>query len=129
MNFATTKERIIQYLDFKGITLSNFFKDTGIKRGFLDTDKLKASVSDVNITIIIANYKDLNLEWLLTGNGSMLVNNNSNYNQVNSMVKVDDFFNNKIIEAQQKTIEILEQRVEDLKLDKDLFKKIIEVKL
>lgn len=47
MNFATTKERIIQYIDFKGIKVKDFYEKTGIKRGFLDSDKLKSSVSDI----------------------------------------------------------------------------------
>ena len=72
MNFATTKQRIVKYLEFKGITRSIFFKETSIKRGFLDTDKLKSSVSDVFIAKIIATYPDLNPIWLLTGNGEML---------------------------------------------------------
>ena len=72
MNFATTKEKILQYLDFKGISNTNFFKETQIKRGFLDSDKLKASVSDIFLTKIIATYPEINLEWLITGNGEML---------------------------------------------------------
>ncbi len=72
MNFATTKERIIQYIDFKGIKVKDFYKKTGIKRGFLDSDKLKSSVSDIFLTIIFANFEDLDPIWLLTGEGSML---------------------------------------------------------
>ncbi len=76
MNFATTKERIIQYIDFKGIGISNFLKETDIKRGFLDSDKLKSTVSDVFIAKIIAKYPDINVKWLLTGEGEMIKNEN-----------------------------------------------------
>ena len=72
MKFATTKKRIVQYLDYKGVTKKDFFNKTGIKRGFLDSDKLKGSVSDIFLTSIIANYDDIRLEWLLTGNGNMI---------------------------------------------------------
>ena len=72
MNFATTKERIIQYIDFKGIKVKDFYEKTGIKRGFLDSDKLKSSVSDIFLTIIFANFEDLDPIWLLTGEGPML---------------------------------------------------------
>nr|DAO04490.1 MAG TPA: CI repressor [Bacteriophage sp.] len=72
MNFATTKERIIQYIDFKGIKVKDFYEKTGIKRGFLDSDKLKSSVSDIFLTIILANFEDLDPIWLLTGEGPML---------------------------------------------------------
>lgn len=72
-NFASTKQRILKYLDFKGISRSDFFEETSIKRGFLDTDKLNGSVSDIFIAKIIATYIDLNVTWLLTGKGEMLL--------------------------------------------------------
>lgn len=72
MNFATTKERIVYFIDKQGFSVKDFLSKTEIKRGFLDSDKLKATVSDVFIAKIIANYPELNLEWLLTGNGEML---------------------------------------------------------
>lgn len=72
MNFATTKGRILQYIDFKGIKIKEFYEKTGIKRGFLDSDKLKSSVSDVFLTIIFACFNDLNPVWLITGKGEML---------------------------------------------------------
>lgn len=72
MNFATTKERIIHFIDNQRIKPKDFLTKTDIKRGFLDSDKLKATVSDVFITKIIAKYPEINLEWLITGNGSML---------------------------------------------------------
>lgn len=76
MKFATTKTRLIQYLDIKGITKKTFFEKTLIKRGFLDSDKLNGTVSDIFIANIIAIYSDINIEWLLTGNGNMLKNDN-----------------------------------------------------
>jgi hypothetical protein len=67
-----TKRRILQFIEYKGIGITNFFKKTGIKRGFLDTDKLDSSVSDMFLAKIIAVFPELNIEWLLTGEGDML---------------------------------------------------------
>ena len=67
-----TKRRILQFIEYKGIGITNFFKKTGIKRGFLDTDKLDSSVSDMFLAKIIAVFPELNIEWLLTGEGNML---------------------------------------------------------
>jgi hypothetical protein len=67
-----TKRRILQFIEYKGIGITNFFKKTGIKRGFLDTDKLDSSVSDMFLAKIIAVFPELNIEWLLTGEGEML---------------------------------------------------------
>lgn len=69
---ATTKERLKFYLEQKGISNSQFYSDLGIKRGLLDADKLKATIADPIIAKILVIYTDLNIAWLLTGEGSML---------------------------------------------------------
>lgn len=74
MKIATSKERIIQFIDYKGISKQSFFKETGLKRGFLDADKLQTSIPDVFIATIIATFPELNPEWLITGMGEMLRN-------------------------------------------------------
>lgn len=71
MIFANTKHRISQFIDYKCIDRKIFFEKTGIKRGFLDSDKLESTVSDESIAKIIAAFPDLNLEWLITGRGNM----------------------------------------------------------
>jgi len=72
MKIATTKERILQFIEFKGITKSSFLKETGLKRGVLDADKITSSISDIFITRIIATYPEINLSWLMMGEGEML---------------------------------------------------------
>ena len=42
----TTKLRLTYYLKNKGIKIQKFLSDTGIKRGFLDSDKMEISVND-----------------------------------------------------------------------------------
>lgn len=74
MKIATAKERIVQFIDYKGISKQSFFKETGLKRGFLDADKLQTSIPDVFVATIIATYPELNPEWLITGVGEMLRN-------------------------------------------------------
>lgn len=114
MNFASTKERILQYLDYKGVTITKFLKETGIKRGFLDTDKLKSAVSDVFLAIIIATYPDINLIWLITGNGEML-NNNSTENVNNT--KGFNISSNELqdlIATQKDLIKMQKDKIEEL---------------
>ncbi len=74
MVLANTKYRILHYIDSKGISKSSFYEETGLKRGLLDKDKMDSTVTDVFIAKILAKYKDINADWLLTGNGSMLKN-------------------------------------------------------
>lgn len=62
-------ERICIYLDFKKITRYRFYKETGLSNGFLDK---KGNIGSDKCERIIYQYKDLNPDWLLTGQGSML---------------------------------------------------------
>lgn len=72
---ATSKERLLEYLDYKGVSIADFFKITGIKRGFLDSDKLNGSISDVFLAKIIVVFPMINLRWLISGFGNMEIEN------------------------------------------------------
>lgn len=71
MNIANSKERLLQYLENKGVKKAQFYRETQIKRGFLDADKLSATISDKFLAIIAGVYTDLKLSWLITGKGDM----------------------------------------------------------
>lgn len=94
---ATSKERLIKYLDYKGITYVDFFKGSGIKRGFLDSDKLNATISDVFLAKIIAFLPYLNLRWLISGDGSMEILDN----QVNEQRSVYKRITDRLIDDRQ----------------------------
>lgn len=66
---STIKQNILQYLDFKGITKYQFYKDTGITRGILSQNN---GMSEDNTLRFLAYFNEVNPEWLLTGKGSML---------------------------------------------------------
>lgn len=76
MNIATTKQRILEFIEFKSISKQTFFKETGLKRGFLDADKLHTTIPDTFIANIIATFPELDLGWLVTGKGQMLKEEN-----------------------------------------------------
>lgn len=89
---VTTKQRILQFIGYKNITKSVFLYTTNIKRGFLDKDKLRGSVSDHLLAKIIVAYPELSLEWLITGNGSMInkiTNNNHNGQKVSTTEEIE----------------------------------------
>lgn len=66
---TSTKERILQYLDNKGITKYKFYQETGISNGALSQTK---GLSESSIVKILSKYEDLSAEWLLRGEGDML---------------------------------------------------------
>ena len=65
----TDKNRIKQYLLFKGISKNKFYEQTGLSVGFLDSGN---SLGVDKARIIINKYPDINLEWLIMGTGEMI---------------------------------------------------------
>ncbi|WP_312342960.1 hypothetical protein [Chryseobacterium binzhouense] len=62
-------ERILQIIEYKGITKSKFYKETGLSNGFLD------KVKDIGVSkldYILKAYPDININWLISGEGDML---------------------------------------------------------
>lgn len=62
-------ERILQVIDKKGITKYKFCKDLGLSNGFLDKTREIATDKYANI---LEYFKDVNPQWLLTGQGRMI---------------------------------------------------------
>ncbi len=63
------KQNISLYLAQKGITHYEFYKVSGTTRGILGQNN---GISEDNIARFLAYAPDVNIEWLLTGEGSML---------------------------------------------------------
>ncbi len=66
-------DRIYQYIEFKGINNSKFEKICGISNGYIG--KMYTRNADIGETImlqVLENCPDINIEWLILGNGPML---------------------------------------------------------
>ena len=68
-NLTNIKERISYYIGIKNITTSEFHKQTGVSYGILWQ---KSKMSEDNIVKILTTYRDININWLLLGEGPML---------------------------------------------------------
>ena len=65
--------RVIHYIDNKGINNSSFEKICGLSNGYLGTQlKRNADLGEGVLNKILDNCLDMSPEWLLTGKGSML---------------------------------------------------------
>lgn len=65
--------RLYQYIDFKSIKAIPFEKKIGLSNGYLGKQlKRNADLGESILMKIIENCPDLNPEWLLTGDGSMI---------------------------------------------------------
>jgi hypothetical protein len=66
-------ERLYEYLKNKGIRPTNFEREIGLSSGYLSVQrKRKADMGESILTKVSDNCQDLSMEWLLTGEGSML---------------------------------------------------------
>lgn len=66
----SVKERLISFLNYKGLSQGRFEKLVGFSNGYLD--KLRHAPSVAKTQIIINTFPELNRNWLLTGEGEML---------------------------------------------------------
>lgn len=69
----TSKEKIIQYLRFKGVSQRKFSLKTGLSEGFLRSGK---DIGLDKVPKIRDNYPDLNMNWLIFDEGEMILNVN-----------------------------------------------------
>nr|WP_294783370.1 S24 family peptidase [uncultured Flavobacterium sp.] len=80
-------ERVREYLDYKGISKYKFCNDLGFSNKFLDNS---SNMGTDKACKILHHYPDLNSEWLLTGNGSMIKEDNTSIVIMNSDRKTVD---------------------------------------
>ncbi|OWP83226.1 hypothetical protein BWK59_11660 [Flavobacterium davisii] len=69
-------DRILKFIEYKGISKSKFYKETSLSNGFLDKVK---DIGVSKIEHILTTYPDINIEWLLLGKGEMLKTKNEDY--------------------------------------------------
>ena len=63
------KQNILRYLAQKGVSAYEFYKEAGVTRGILQQNN---GISEDNIARFLAYAPDVNIEWLITGEGPML---------------------------------------------------------
>ena len=78
-DFSIIKQKILQYLDCKGISKYKFYQETGITNGILSQSN---GLSEENTFKFLSTYRDISLNWLFYGEGSML-----NTDEPNSIIQ------------------------------------------
>lgn len=132
------KTRIKQYLDSKGLTQLSFCNALGVSTGYISS--MRKSVSSDKISSIAANYPDLNIQWLLTGQGSMLkdeklspspvtaensiVGDGNNNNHIQA--PADDSFWKDLVQNLQATITDLRTRCGDFERQNQELQKLLD---
>lgn len=99
------KQNILQYLAIKGTTPYEFYKKSGVTRGVLNQNN---GISEENIARFLAYAPDVNVEWLITGRGSMMgdnekelttqnINDGAPYYDVDFIGGFDEVFNDQTV--------------------------------
>ena len=78
---SLVKRNISLYLSSKGITPYEFYKESGTTRGILGQNN---GISEDNISRFLAYAPDVNVGWLLTGEGNMLKSESDTHELVSS---------------------------------------------
>lgn len=71
----TVKERLLSYLKVKDLSQGKFERMCGLSNGYVNN--LRRSVTAEKLAAIKSVCTDLNTEWLLTGEGEMLIDKSS----------------------------------------------------
>ena len=124
-------KRVLQFIEYKGITKYKFCKDLGFSNKFLDNS---SNMGTDNACKILHYFPELSAEWLITGNGEMLRNemkkevvnaNDSDLvdvlkSQIKDKEEKESLYNDKI-SSQSKQIEELLNRVALLEQENTAF--------
>lgn len=86
-DFSILKQRFLEYLDAKGISKYECYKNTSITNGVLSQAN---GLSEDNLLKIVSFYRDLSPVWLLTGEGDMLIDQQISSHIEKTLIKNED---------------------------------------
>lgn len=99
------KKRIIEFIEIQGVTKLNFCKSVDISYSNLKGKSLLSEIGGEALVKISSFYSDINLEWLITGKGSMLKEEKqSTYSQKEDILHV-----NKEVSTYKKSIKTCDE--------------------
>ena len=90
---SSVRNRLKSYIKYSRMTQDSFAESLGLSRSYVNA--IRKGISNTTLEKILEKYPDLNLNWLLFGEGEMIKNNVNNIvNQHN--VNGDNNYNSTI---------------------------------
>lgn len=124
-NLTTTRRRIIELVKSQGFKVSYFFEEIGDSYANFKGAKLDIEPSADILVKIRTKIPNANIDWILTGEGEMLVDNSPTPN------KKEDFFEKKLMEFFQRRDTqyqmILSQNSEIIRQNGEILKRVLEM--
>ena len=117
---STVKERLTQYLKHEKISISEFCRTIGVSNAYVSS--IRKSIAPDKLQGIALNYPDLDIQWLMTGNGDMIKGNQvvnesgivfqGNSNLENSPIDNRHYYSDSpdVLRAQ---IDLLDERIKE----------------
>jgi transcriptional regulator with XRE-family HTH domain len=112
------KDRLIEFLEYKGLSQAKFAEKIGVSKGYVNN--MTENPTQETIMSIKNNFPELNTEWLLTGKGEMI--NNQQIGNVSESTVVGANVNgnwNNIVHNNFKEMIELQKGYQDLLRKKD----------
>jgi transcriptional regulator with XRE-family HTH domain len=100
----SVKERLKEFVRYRGFSERYFCRSIGVSESFVSA--MRKSLQPDKIHNISKLYPELNMTWVLTGEGNMLFDHESSLTQ-KDLVQLS--YCNELVEAKQKQIELLEK--------------------
>nr|WP_321356915.1 hypothetical protein [uncultured Draconibacterium sp.] len=73
---SSVRDRLLEFIEKKGLNPASFEKKVGLSNAYVKN--IRKSIGDKSITKIKNEFPDLNVDWLLTGNGDMIKSSTNN---------------------------------------------------
>ena len=106
-------DRMLAYLKYKGISENKATVDCGLAKGLIYQAKSgKADIGAKAIEKVLATYRDLSSTWLLTGEGSMLVESepeNPAEDQPAASDSLIEYLERKVKELERENADLLQE--------------------
>lgn len=81
---TTVKQRLEQFLEYKNISKTEFGRLIGVSSAYISS--MRKSIQPDKAESIALKFPELNIKWLLTGNGQMLIEKEQQYREAKGMV-------------------------------------------
>lgn len=76
--YTNIKERVLEFAKSQSFSIGVFLDSIGMTYGSFKGKAKKGALNSNAIAEIYTKYPNINLEWLITGNGNMLIDNKMN---------------------------------------------------
>ncbi|WP_447767039.1 hypothetical protein [Sphingobacterium faecium] len=112
----SVKNRLKDYLKSQKIAIATFEKSIGVSNGYVNS--ISKSIGLDKLELIIENYSNMNIEWLLTGKGPIVKSEEYEISPEKKDVATEgneeygsDYWKNEYIAIQKKYTALLENKL------------------